>query len=195
VSQKMRGQQSQELAAPFGEQVEARSDGPASSPASPTFRAPPGLSEPQVHLPSRGSLQHSSGNCSPCVWNWKPQGCLRGRECGYCHLCPEGEIKARKKAKLATLRSGSSDKMGSEEDVSTTSPSDPNSPATQPVLAKAGSMDSDYESDSKKAAQPEVADKKEPGGEVAQAQSGTVEHRQSTVVASVVVSAAALLFA
>jgi len=68
--------------------------------------APPGLSDPLV-LPSRGSEMHCSGDCSPCVWHWKPQGCFRGSDCGYCHICPEGEIKMRKKAKLVTLRSGS----------------------------------------------------------------------------------------
>mmetsp|Transcript_115139 Transcript_115139/g.326195 ORF Transcript_115139/g.326195 Transcript_115139/m.326195 type:complete len:738 (-) Transcript_115139:515-2728(-) len=69
------------------------------------LRAPPGLSEVPP-LPSRGSALHRDGQCSPCVWNWKPQGCHRGQECGYCHLCPEGEIKTRKKHKLATVRSG-----------------------------------------------------------------------------------------
>mmetsp|Transcript_49027 Transcript_49027/g.140924 ORF Transcript_49027/g.140924 Transcript_49027/m.140924 type:complete len:654 (+) Transcript_49027:131-2092(+) len=65
-------------------------------------------------VPSRGSVHHEGGSCSPCVWFWKPQGCQRGRECGYCHLCPEGEIKSRKKAKLATIRATASN--GSKED-------------------------------------------------------------------------------
>mmetsp|Transcript_82465 Transcript_82465/g.163695 ORF Transcript_82465/g.163695 Transcript_82465/m.163695 type:complete len:808 (-) Transcript_82465:404-2827(-) len=83
---------------------------------SPLFRAPPGLSE-VVSLPSRGSGTHGTGDCSPCVWHWKPQGCLRGRDCGYCHLCPEGEVKARKKAKVATLRSTSSMSLGGGEAI------------------------------------------------------------------------------
>ena len=57
--------------------------------------------------PSRGSNGHGSGECTPCVWHWKPQGCLRGRECGYCHLCPQSELKTRKKERVATLRSTS----------------------------------------------------------------------------------------
>jgi len=73
---------------------------------SPFVQSPPGLSE-VASLPSRGSGTHGIGECSPCVWHWKPQGCLRGPECGYCHLCPEGEVKARKKAKAATLKSTS----------------------------------------------------------------------------------------
>lgn len=52
-----------------------------------------------------GSRRHGS-ECNPCAWYWKPQGCLRGSECGYCHLCPEGEVKLRKKAKLAAMRGG-----------------------------------------------------------------------------------------
>lgn len=64
-------------------------------------------------MPSRGSSCHDEGNCSPCVWNWKPQGCHRGQECGYCHLCPDGEIKSRKKAKLATIRGASSASLSS----------------------------------------------------------------------------------
>lgn len=69
--------------------------------------APPGLLlgglPPDVPL-SRGSADHHVGGCSPCAWIWKLQGCLRGHECGYCHLCPEGEIKARKKAKQVASR-------------------------------------------------------------------------------------------
>mmetsp|Transcript_12772 Transcript_12772/g.39840 ORF Transcript_12772/g.39840 Transcript_12772/m.39840 type:complete len:767 (-) Transcript_12772:454-2754(-) len=79
------------------------------------FQSPPGLLEP-AQFPSRGSGMHCSGDCSPCVWHWKPQGCFRGRECGYCHLCPEGEIKMRKKAKLATLRSGPRGALDASED-------------------------------------------------------------------------------
>ena len=58
-------------------------------------------------LPSRGSEGHGTGDCSPCVWHWKSQGCLRGSECGYCHLCPQSELKTRKKERVATLRSTS----------------------------------------------------------------------------------------
>jgi len=52
-----------------------------------------------------GSRWHSQGTCVPCAWFWKPQGCQNGQECRHCHLCPEGEIKARKKKKLAAMRS------------------------------------------------------------------------------------------
>lgn len=79
------------------------------------LRLPAGTPEERA-LPSRGSSRHEAGGCSPCVWNWKPQGCHRGRDCGYCHLCPDGEIKNRKKAKLATIRAGSSTSLSFEKD-------------------------------------------------------------------------------
>jgi len=63
----------------------------------------PGLSE-SIGLPSRGSALHGSGNCRPCGWFWKPQGCSNGQECYHCHLCPEGEIKERKLAKASMMR-------------------------------------------------------------------------------------------
>lgn len=50
-----------------------------------------------------GSRRHGV-ECNPCAWYWKPQGCMRGSECGYCHLCPEGEVKLRKKVKVAAMR-------------------------------------------------------------------------------------------
>jgi hypothetical protein len=56
--------------------------------------------------PSEGSVLHGIGQCRPCAWYWKPQGCANGNNCRHCHLCPEGELKNRKKDKVATLRSG-----------------------------------------------------------------------------------------
>lgn len=49
--------------------------------------------------PSVGSGLHGSGECKPCAWFWKAQGCQNGRECLHCHLCPKRELKARKKQK------------------------------------------------------------------------------------------------
>jgi len=54
---------------------------------------------------STGAALHSTGGCMPCPWFWKAQGCLNGEECLRCHLCPEGELKARRRAKTAELRS------------------------------------------------------------------------------------------
>jgi len=60
--------------------------------------------EEQAHEPSKvvlsiGSELHGTGDCKPCAWFWKPQGCQNGRECLHCHLCPKSEVKARKKTK------------------------------------------------------------------------------------------------
>lgn len=77
--------------------------------ASAPFDFPPGLApsaKSRTTKPSQGSTLHGDGSCRPCAWFWKPGGCKNGAECGHCHLCPEGEIKARKKAKQAILRLG-----------------------------------------------------------------------------------------
>lgn len=42
--------------------------------------------------------------CKPCAWYQKNMSCLNGASCGYCHLCPPGELKKRKKEKIARLR-------------------------------------------------------------------------------------------
>jgi len=55
-------------------------------------------------LPSVGSVEHTSGNCRPCAWFWKRQGCRNSAECRHCHLCPESELKRRKKEKVQALR-------------------------------------------------------------------------------------------
>lgn len=57
-------------------------------------------------LPSKGSVTHGTGKCRPCAWFFKDQGCSNDYECGYCHLCPEGELKARKKSKVTAMRIG-----------------------------------------------------------------------------------------
>lgn len=49
--------------------------------------------------PSKGSVLHASGQCQPCAWFWKPMGCRNDQNCQRCHLCPEGELKERKKQK------------------------------------------------------------------------------------------------
>jgi len=53
---------------------------------------------------SVGSALHGTGLCKPCAWFWKPGGCKNGDECNHCHLCPEGELKARKKSKATAGR-------------------------------------------------------------------------------------------
>lgn len=65
---------------------------------------PPNFTDGEF-LPSKGSALHDgTGRCSPCAWFWKAKGCSTGAECTYCHLCPVGELKRRKKAKIGALR-------------------------------------------------------------------------------------------
>lgn len=54
--------------------------------------------------PSAGSALHGSQECRPCAWYYKPKGCDMGMDCQFCHLSPEGEVKNRKKAKVAAIR-------------------------------------------------------------------------------------------
>lgn len=51
-------------------------------------------------LRSAGSAGHEAGYCKPCAFIWK-DGCKSGANCPFCHLCPPGEIKRRKKDKIA----------------------------------------------------------------------------------------------
>ena len=62
--------------------------------------------QPRNPMPSKGSAMHASGQCRPCAWMWKPKGCQNAENCEYCHLCPEGELKHRKKLKIAAIRMG-----------------------------------------------------------------------------------------
>lgn len=61
------------------------------------------------NAPSIGSMVHHLGRCNPCAWYWKPQGCTKGSYCTRCHLCPDGELKARKKAKKVALQAARGD--------------------------------------------------------------------------------------
>merc|ERR1719375_416450 len=62
--------------------------------------APPGLLGQAVGEDSVGSANHGKGECRPCAWYWKSDGCKNGAECLHCHRCPSDEIKRRRKAKI-----------------------------------------------------------------------------------------------
>jgi hypothetical protein len=52
---------------------------------------------------SIGSADHELGTCKPCAFLWKDvkqPGCQNGQDCVFCHLCPPGEVKRRKKEKM-----------------------------------------------------------------------------------------------
>ena len=93
--------------------------------ASPWSGPRPAASWPRGSTSLLGArIAEGTGNCKPCAWFWRPQGCANGavrlleqrkrkarrrrtevtldaiyaKECGHCHLCSAAELKARKKA-------------------------------------------------------------------------------------------------
>ncbi|CAK0890327.1 unnamed protein product [Prorocentrum cordatum] len=81
----------------------------ASARAPPSVPAPPGLEAPQGARraeASEGSAGHRRGECEPCAWFWRPGGCTRGEACLRCHLCPDGTIRAIRRAKKELRRGG-----------------------------------------------------------------------------------------
>jgi len=77
-----------------------------------------------IFLPSLGSSLHGTGRCRPCAWFWKPQGCANGHECFHCHFCPAGEIRDRKKVKLAMMRVAGGATAPSEQEFAKSDASD-----------------------------------------------------------------------
>eukprot|EP00441_Pelagodinium_beii_P033084 CAMPEP_0197638612 /NCGR_PEP_ID=MMETSP1338-20131121/13495_1 /TAXON_ID=43686 ORGANISM="Pelagodinium beii, Strain RCC1491" /NCGR_SAMPLE_ID=MMETSP1338 /ASSEMBLY_ACC=CAM_ASM_000754 /LENGTH=231 /DNA_ID=CAMNT_0043211219 /DNA_START=35 /DNA_END=730 /DNA_ORIENTATION=- len=59
---------------------------------------------PPVPCESQGSSVHGTGECKPCAWFWKPQGCRNGKDCAHCHMCDKEELKNRKKRKAAETK-------------------------------------------------------------------------------------------
>jgi len=53
---------------------------------------------------SVGAELHHIDECKPCAWFWKPSGCDQGASCRFCHLCKEGDSKAKKKRKPSAYR-------------------------------------------------------------------------------------------
>jgi len=50
-------------------------------------------------------LAHQRKECVPCnYFYYKADGCRQGNLCQFCHLCPKGEIKKRKKEKIKLLK-------------------------------------------------------------------------------------------
>lgn len=60
----------------------------------------------EIRKPSSsvGSTLHGTGNCRPCAWFWRPQGCSNGQDCRHCHMCSKGEVKARRRSKNSVSR-------------------------------------------------------------------------------------------
>lgn len=56
-------------------------------------------------LGSSALIGHDSSLCRPCAFFFgKEDGCRNGVDCKFCHLCPPGMIKQKKKEKLERLR-------------------------------------------------------------------------------------------
>lgn len=52
-----------------------------------------------------GKEAHGVGQCTPCAYFWyKKDGCRKGDECPFCHLCEKGEMKRRKKNRVQQLK-------------------------------------------------------------------------------------------
>lgn len=79
--------------------------------ASHALAAAPGEAKPK-----QGTSMHGHGICKPCAWFWKPVGCQADSNCKYCHLCPEGELKNRKKDKVMLMRMGAATPTTTGED-------------------------------------------------------------------------------
>jgi len=71
---------------------------------------------------SQGSLMHGTRFCKPCPWVWRPGGCMNGRGCLHCHLCPEGEVRARKKERLQARKQARQQPGAPEEGVPEAAP-------------------------------------------------------------------------
>jgi hypothetical protein len=48
---------------------------------------------------------HAMGQCKPCAWFHHIGGCHLGSVCVFCHICPPGELKRRKKSKKSLTAS------------------------------------------------------------------------------------------
>mmetsp|Transcript_65058 Transcript_65058/g.172296 ORF Transcript_65058/g.172296 Transcript_65058/m.172296 type:complete len:382 (-) Transcript_65058:307-1452(-) len=69
------------------------------------FQEPPrSLKLGSVEIPTIGSLNHHRGACKPCGFVYKNEGCHRGVDCLFCHLCIQGERQRRTRVRRAALR-------------------------------------------------------------------------------------------
>eukprot|EP00747_Dinoflagellata_sp_TGD_P088922 gnl/TRDRNA2_/TRDRNA2_164156_c2_seq3.p1 gnl/TRDRNA2_/TRDRNA2_164156_c2~~gnl/TRDRNA2_/TRDRNA2_164156_c2_seq3.p1 ORF type:complete len:309 (-),score=74.72 gnl/TRDRNA2_/TRDRNA2_164156_c2_seq3:215-1141(-) len=101
---KMRAETDQDEESPDGKENEQTTPKKDDASEGAQVSGPPGLQP--IELPSKGAELHGTGKCRPCAWFWKPEKCLKDKECNYCHICSEDEIKARKKVKGKAMRMG-----------------------------------------------------------------------------------------
>lgn len=70
----------------------------------PKIQLPFWAKKPRGDKEAEGSTGHHIGTCKPCAWFHRPESCMYGDACNFCHLCPEGEIKRRRRIKIKYLR-------------------------------------------------------------------------------------------
>jgi len=66
-------------------------------------KALPEENQGSPECPSIGSAGHHLGICKPCDFMYRTD-CRAGFSCQFCHLCPPGETRRRKKQKQAARR-------------------------------------------------------------------------------------------
>jgi len=54
--------------------------------------------------PSKGSVYHEIGDCKPCAWFHHKEGCHSGADCEFCHTCPFGELRRRKRERVQSVK-------------------------------------------------------------------------------------------
>eukprot|EP00425_Heterocapsa_triquetra_P046117 CAMPEP_0195064122 /NCGR_PEP_ID=MMETSP0448-20130528/10311_1 /TAXON_ID=66468 /ORGANISM="Heterocapsa triquestra, Strain CCMP 448" /LENGTH=214 /DNA_ID=CAMNT_0040095117 /DNA_START=123 /DNA_END=767 /DNA_ORIENTATION=+ len=65
----------------------------------------PGALSPQSALRTSLALQHERGECRPCAYfSVKVDGCRRGNDCEFCHVCTVKDIKRRKKERAKATK-------------------------------------------------------------------------------------------
>jgi len=58
-----------------------------------------------LHGAEEKILRHESGECQPCAYyHQKIDGCRKGTGCDFCHLCPKGELRKRKREAVKKLK-------------------------------------------------------------------------------------------
>eukprot|EP00397_Hematodinium_sp_SG-2012_P032945 GEMP01035132.1.p1 GENE.GEMP01035132.1~~GEMP01035132.1.p1 ORF type:complete len:335 (+),score=43.20 GEMP01035132.1:183-1187(+) len=66
---------------------------------------------------SAGSESHYHGTCSPCAFYYSEKGCTNTSECPFCHLCPQGEFKRKKKIKFFAMRAEKRERKIAEQQL------------------------------------------------------------------------------
>lgn len=76
------------------------------SPPSSTLATDPRPQLGSPEFPTLGSGEHHSGQCKPCAFVHRKEGCGNSTLCQFCHLCLPGEKKRRKVDRALATRMG-----------------------------------------------------------------------------------------